>query len=112
MIIQIIMYARTVTCIRNDKQFEEQDVLLRKAARLAIHAPSSVRNDYVYRAANLRKSKSLTKDLARRYILELNRSRRVRDMVATHCTDEAANLKTPLDIIDDSHLSAKKTKRN
>jgi len=81
MIIPITTYGAVATSLRSNAQFQEQDVELRKAVRMAIHAPSSIRNDYVEREGGIPPSKTLSLRLARKYLLNENRSAGLKELI-------------------------------
>jgi hypothetical protein len=80
MIVPITTYGAVATSLRSNAQFQEQDVELRKAVRMAIHAPSSIRNDYVEREGEIPPSKTLSLRLARKYLLNENRSAGLKEL--------------------------------
>ena len=100
MILPVAYYSTAVTCLRTDRQFTEQDAQIRKAARLALHAPKSVRSAYVEEKARLANSKSRTAKLANSYILKEERSPSVKSRIAG-IVQPALNpcVISPLDII-------------
>ena len=99
MIVPITTYAPTITCILTTRQFQEQDTQLRKAARLAIHAPSTVRNEYVEHTAHLLPSKSRIIQLAKNYISNPDRCASIKEMVISYTLNQNHDTKTPLDVI-------------
>ena len=80
-IVPVTTYAASATCIRQDNYFRQQDDLIRKAAKIALHAPDSARNEYVEREAKLVKSKLLTLKLAKNYLWDEKRSKPVKDTI-------------------------------
>lgn len=98
MIIPTTTYGTTATCIRTDSSFAKQDIQLRKAARLAIHAPYSVRNDYLEREIGLMSSKERTTRLAKNYILSQDRCTSIKDQVRAFLENghSAKMITTPL----------------
>lgn len=101
MIIPVMTYGSAATCIRTDSGLDKQDILLRKAARLAIHAPHSTRNDYLDRTIGLETSKALLKRLAKQYIMSDKRAESIKTMVRVRAsrTGLQNGKSTPLDII-------------
>ena len=100
MIVPVSMYACSVTCIMPDKFFEKIDKQLRIAARLAIHAPPSTSNDYVYKLLGLESSKTRTTTIARNYILNPQRSPTVQTLIQNHKKHRIGQkISTPLDVI-------------
>ena len=102
MVAPVVTYASAATCIRDDVDFENQDKLLRKAARIAIHAPKSARNEYVEKEANLTKSKQLTTSLARNYLKSEKRCQPIKDRIRAaenRLQPNAHDVKSPLQVI-------------
>ena len=54
---------------------------IRKAARLALHAPKGVRTSYLEQKADIEKSKKMTKRLAKQYLTNPDRSETIRRLV-------------------------------
>lgn len=101
MIEPLFYYAPTVSCVKGKGMFKDQDTILRKAAKLAIHCPRSVRNEYVVEKANLEESQVKTVEMARSYVLNPIRSQSVQNLVTNYSQSRSNKykLKTPLDII-------------
>lgn len=78
MIVPVTSYAAVANCLKSDTMFAEQDTEIRKAARLAIHAPFNVRNDYVEKEAHLTNSKIRAIEHAKRYLMSNDRSQSVK----------------------------------
>ena len=77
----VSLYAPTVTCLRSDRLFTEQDQILRKAARIALHAAPDVRNEYIMNKASLQPSKDMTIAMAARYSTNDARCPSVKQMI-------------------------------
>lgn len=103
MIIPTTTYGCAAMCIRGEKGYKKQDILLRKAARLAIHAPRSTRNDYLTRETGLEESKLLTIRLAKQYLLSDKRCISIKEKVRTASSVQQNNQErtttTPLNVI-------------
>ena len=99
MILPVTLYAPTVTCLRTKRQFEEQDVVLRKAARLAIHAPATTLNDYTAERANLQPSQDRTVRLAKNYVMDEKRSKTVTELLSNYSDTDSIKIKTPINHI-------------
>lgn len=101
MIVPTTTYGCAATCIRNKQSFEKQDIWLRKAARLAIHAPRSTRNEYLYQELGLETSATITNRLATNYILNDARTDSIKEIVRAcrNSTPPEQEPRTPLDVI-------------
>ena len=79
----------------------QQDAVLRKAARLALHCPPSVRNDYIHEIAKLEPSEKKTLRLANQYLCNNNRCESVKALIQRHQCKQIHKYKrkTLLDII-------------
>ena len=102
MIVPITTYAPTVNCIKSEKQFLEIDSTVRKAARMAIHAPKSTRNVYTETKAGIQNSKEHTLQLAKSYISNPDRCPTVQSIVRNHknmVQIHNPTYSTPMDII-------------
>jgi hypothetical protein len=84
MIIPIIYYAPTVTCIKRKKFFELQDKIIKAAGRKALHAPSTISGQYVMSKLNLKPSYDRTLELAKKYLLNANRSEAIKHFIQTN----------------------------
>lgn len=101
MIEPLFYYAPTTMCLKTKGMFKDQDTLLRKCARLAMHCPPTVRNEYIEEIAKLKNSKQRTHQLAIQYITDTNRSDAVKKLVQKHQTSRTIKYKrkSPLDIL-------------
>ena len=81
MLISTTLYASSVNCIKSDKMFEEQDRILRRAARIAIHAAPDVRNAYINKHCRLLPSKERTLQQAKNYVVNERRSPSIKQKV-------------------------------
>lgn len=103
MIVPVTTYGCAATCIRSASRLAKQDTLLRKAARMAIHAPRSTRNDYLQREIGLETSCSLTTKLAKQYILSDRRTETIKQIVRAKRSQgpnkNERERRTPLNII-------------
>ena len=81
MIIPVITYAPTILVLLRDKDFDNLDVWLRKAARMALHAPPSTRNSYIEYTSSLVKSKNLIMTLAHNYLSDENRTAAIKNIL-------------------------------
>ena len=101
MIVPVFSYAPTVSCLRTTGQFREQDNLIKKGARMALHCPKTTGGDYVAREAKLKDPKEHCLGVAKRYVMDQARSTSVRELVDTHIKSRFRHWKrlTPLDII-------------
>ena len=68
MIEPVCSYASTVTIVRNETMFREQDRLLAKAYKLALHCPNTCSSDYIRDIVGLRPTRETTEKQARDYI--------------------------------------------
>lgn len=101
MIIPTFYYAPTVTCIRKENMFTQQDQVILRAGRLALHAPKTTAGRYVKKILNLENSKDRTLRLAKNYITNPERSPSIKKRVENHHQNQIANrrIKSPLDVI-------------
>ena len=102
MIVPVTAYAPTITCLLSKRQCEEQDKLLRKAARLAIHGPKTLRNDYVQKMAATENVSNRNHRLAEKYLNNPNRPESIKSLVQDYQTRHATQpntdkYKSPLD---------------
>lgn len=74
MIVPLIYYAPTVLCARTKHHFEQQDQLIARAARLALHIPRTIGRPYVQSRAGIQCSQERTRELARKYLTDPRRS--------------------------------------
>ena len=74
MIEPLCTYAASVTILRSDAMFREQDKLLTRAYKLALHAPQHVSSAYINSQVGLTSSKGTATRLARDYIFSPKRS--------------------------------------
>lgn len=81
MIVSQVTYASVVTCLMPKSTCDVIDGLLRKAGRLAIHTPSSTRNEYVTMTAGLTPIKDKLTDLGKRYVTNQVRSSSIKGLV-------------------------------
>ena len=88
MIYSCTQYAPTVGILRSDKQFEEQDNILRRAVRLAHHIPKNIAATYTDTIAKLPDTKTQTYKLARSYLNNPNRSAAITNFVNHHTQDQ------------------------
>lgn len=101
MIVPTFYYAPTATCIRKDNLFKQQDDIILRAGRLAIHAPKTTAGRYVKEQLNLDSSKDRTVKLAKDYVMNPERSPTVRKLIDEHYlkTTVSRRIKSPLDVI-------------
>ena len=90
-----LISAATVSCLISPRKLQEQDCELRKAARLAIHAPQSTRNDYVLQTANLRSTEKMLQNIGSKYLTNPARSKEVKSLVQNHKRVMNNSVKTP-----------------
>ena len=81
MIVSQATYAPVATCLMTQSACNAIDQSLRKGGRMAIHAPSQVRNEYVEEAARLPPIMSTIKKLGQNYITNPARSQSIRELV-------------------------------
>lgn len=81
MIVSQATYGAVATCVMTKNKCDQIDSLLRKAARLALHAPPSTRSEYIIKEAGLEPIQSLLVKLGRNYINNPNRSVSVKMLV-------------------------------
>ena len=86
MIAPICYYAPTVACTMTDKMMGDYDTLIKRAGRIACHAPKTAAGDYMNRHLNLESSRSVMTKLATRYINNENRSSTVKEIVRKYQT--------------------------
>jgi len=84
MIIPIIYYAPTVTCIMKKKFFELQDKIIKAAGRKALHAPSTISGEYVLSKLNIKPSYDRTLEVAKKYLMNANRSKAIKYFIQTN----------------------------
>ena len=99
MIVPITAYAPTMTCLKTDKMFEEQDVQLRIAGRLAIHAPPGTRNEYITKKTGIEATKLRTQSLGKRYLEDIARSQSMKEYIISQKARNKRNkrVETPLE---------------
>ena len=99
MIVPITMYAPTITCLRNDRKFREQNLELRKAARLALHALGDISVDYTERVTGIGNSKQRTINQAKSDLSSNNRSESMKLFMEANKPKQANSGRSPLDLI-------------
>lgn len=100
MIIPMSTYAPTTLCIGDNRRLQKIDIILRKAARTAIHAPPSTRNEYLTSEVGLKNAEENAIRLAKKYLQNPKRSRSVKKLIDQYragTTDHS--VLTPLDKI-------------
>ena len=104
MIEPVCTYAASITIIRKDHMFREQDTNLTRAYRLALHGPKTVSSRYINERVGLRPTRETTIRLARDYIFSPERSesfQRARDALVDRERSRASSprLPTPLRVL-------------
>ena len=80
MIIPVTTYAPCITALRDDAKFAKQNIEIRKATRMALHAPPSTLNAYLENCTGLSSCKDRALKLASNYVSNDKRSPQIRNL--------------------------------